>query len=171
MKFSTPLISNCLFLNLACPYDVQDTPEPFHLLFCLYSKPHSLLPKNVAPNMSCPRLEILAEEVLRIALLTSLPLHLYSRMVDIQHAYECDPCSLPPSKSARSQHCISVSVNHDICAEYPLSKLYTGISSPILYDSLSCLLNENSSGILTFCKAKTFIETKVTAIKLQGFNL
>jgi hypothetical protein len=172
MKFFnfTPL-SNSLSLYWAFLYDVQGIPEPSHLLFCLCSKLHSLLPKNVAPNMSFLRSEIPAEQVLMIALLTSLPIHLYSLMVDIQHAYEYDPCSQLPSKFVHSQHCISVLVNLDICAEHHLLKLYIDISSSILYDNLSYLLNENSCDILTFNKTKIFIETKVTAMKLQGFNL
>jgi hypothetical protein len=43
--------------------------------------------------------------------------------------------------------------------------------SPKLYDNLNYLSNVNSFGSLTFNKTKTFIETKVTAMKLQGFNL
>jgi hypothetical protein len=43
--------------------------------------------------------------------------------------------------------------------------------SPIRYDNLNWLWNVSSYGSSTFNKTKTFIETKVTAIKLQGFNL
>lgn len=171
MKFFpfTP-VSNSLSHYWACPYDAQDIPVPSHLLFFPYSKLHSLLPKNDAPNRSFPMPEILAEEVLRIALLTSLPKYLYSMMEDILHAYEYDPCSQLPSKFAHSLHCISVLVILDIYAVNHLSKLYSDISLPILYDNLNYLLNVNSCDILPFNKAKTFIETKVTAMELQGFN-
>jgi len=90
---------------------------------------------------------------------------------NIQCVYECDPCLLRPLKYVHSQNYISVLTNHDIDIEYPLLKLDNDILSPIQYDNLNCLLNVNSFGILSFNKTKTFIETKVTAMKLQGFNL
>ena len=44
------------------------------------------------------------------------------------------------------------------------------ISLPIQYDKLNYLLYENFFYILPYNKFKIFIETKVTAISLQGFN-
>jgi len=76
--FKVTLISSFLFLNWAYHDDVQDTPEPSHRLYSLYSK---------------------------------------------------------------------------------------------LYDNSDCLLYENFCDKYPYSKSKTFIETKVTAMKLQGFNL
>ena len=39
------------------------------------------------------------------------------------------------------------------------------------YYNLNYLLNENASDILPFNKAKTFIEKKLSAMKLKSFNL
>ena len=91
--------------------------------------------------------------------------------VDTQRAYKHDPYSQHPSEYGHFQNYISVSTNHDSDAEYLLEEHRNDTLSPILDGSSNYLSNENSFGSLSFNKAKTFIETKVTAIKLQGFNL
>ena len=173
MKFflNITLISNCLFPNWACLCDAQDTLEPFHLLSCRCSMRHSLLPKSVVPNIACAVWEIPAAKCVMNDLSISLPKHLYSMRQDIQHAYGYDPYSQRLSKYELAQNYISVLTNHDNGAEHPLEELYSDTWSPILYGNLNWLSNANSFGRLTHNKAKTFIETKVTAIKLQGFNL
>jgi len=84
------LISNCLFLNWAYSYDVQDILEPSHLLSFQYSMLHNPQPKNADPNTSYPMQEILVAKVETNNLLVSSPKYLYSKMVDILHEYECD---------------------------------------------------------------------------------
>ena len=87
------------------------------------------------------------------------------------HAYEYDLYSPLLSKYEHSLNYISELANHDNGVEHRPVKQHIDISSPKLYGNSNWLSNENSSGNLTFNKTKTFIETKVTAIKLQGFNL
>jgi len=169
--FNITLISNCLFLNWAYPCGAQDILEPSHRLSFQYSMLHNQLPKSVDPNIVYSAWEILFEEAEKNDLSFSLPKHLYSKMVDIQRAYEYDPGSQLLSKYAHSLNYISVPTNHDNDIEYRLVKQDNGILLPILNDNLNCLSNENSCGSLTCNKTKTFIETKVTAMKLQGFNL
>jgi len=50
-------------------------------------------------------------------------------------------------------------------------KPYSDIWSPKQCDSLNYLLNEKYFDIPSLNKFSTFMETKVTAMKLQGFNL
>jgi hypothetical protein len=101
----------------------------------------------------------------------SLPKYLYSKMLDTQRAYEYDPCSQLLSKYVHFLNYISEPTNHDNGVEYLLVKQDNDILLPILNDNLNYLSNANSFGSLTYYKTKTFIETKVTAMKLQGFNL
>jgi len=103
--------------------------------------------------------------------LASLPKHLCSMKVDIQRAYEYDLCSLHLLEYVHFQNYISESTNHDSDVVYRLGEHCNDISLPIQYDNLNYLSNVNSFGSLTFNKSKTFIETKVSAMKLQGFNL
>ncbi len=91
--------------------------------------------------------------------------------MDIQQASEYSLYSLLLSKYENSQNYISESVNHDNDNEYLLAKYNFDTSLPKRYDNLNCLLNVNSYDNLTFDKIKTFIETKVIAMKLQGFLL
>lgn len=102
---------------------------------------------------------------------TSLPKHLYSKKADILHAYEYDPYLQLLLEYEHFQNCIFGSTNLDSDVEYPLEEHHSGILLPILDDNSNCLSNGNSFGSLTYYQTKTFIETKVTAIKLQGFNL
>jgi len=173
MKFflNVTLISNYLFLNWAYPYGVQDILEPSHLLYYQCSMLHSQQPKSADPNIVCSTWEILVEEDEMNDLSFSLPKHLYSMKVDTQRAYEYDPCLQLLLEYEHFQNYKSVSTNLDNVVEYRLVKHCIDILLPILDDSSNCLLNVNSFGSLTYNKAKTFIETKVTAMKLQGFNL
>ena len=171
MKFLlTLLISSFLVGSLVDLYGARDIPEPFHLLYCQYSILHNQLPKNDAPSISSLTLEIPAEEVWRSDPLASSQGHLYSTMEDIQYACEYDPYLLPPSKYGHSHYHRSELKYRDIYASNLLSTHGNDTSLPKLYDMLDCLLNENSFDILPYNKSKTFIETKVTAMKLQGFN-
>lgn len=169
--FLTILISSFLVGSLVDLYGARDIPEPFHLLHYQYSILHIQLPKNDAPSISYPILEIPAEEVLSNDPLTSLQEHLYSTMVDIQYACEYDPYLLLLSKYEHSHYRISVLKYLDIYASNLLATHGNDTSLPKLYDMLDCLLYENSFDTLPYNKSKTFIETKVAAMKLQGFNL
>lgn len=173
MKFflNITLISSCLFLNWAYPCDAQDILEPSHQLFCQYSMHHSLLPKNDDPNIVCSAWEIPAAKDEMNDLSASLPKYLYSMKGDIQRACEHGPCSQLLLVSLRFQNYISESENHDNDVGGRPEEHGNDIWSPIQYGNSNCLSNVSSCGRWTFNKTKTFIETKVTAMKLKGFNL
>ncbi len=172
MKFiKVILISSFLSLNWIFPYDVQDIPEPFRLLYSQCSIRHTQLPRNDVPNTSCPSSEILAKEAEKNDLLISSLAHLCSVMENIQYAYVHDPYSLLLLGYKRSPNHISELVNPYNESANHLSKHDSDNSLPIQYDNSNYLLNENSFDILPYYKARIFIETKVTAMKLQGFNL
>jgi len=173
MKFfkSFILLSSFLSLSLAYPCDVQDIPEPSHQLFFQCSKHHNQLPKNVAPSISFLTLEIHSAKDEMYVPLTSLPTCLHLMRVDTQHAYVYDLCSQHPSIYEHSHYHIFVSVNLDTGAVNLLVKHDNDIWSTKLCDNTNYLRNGNFFDILTYRKFKTFIETKVTAMKLQGFNL
>ncbi len=165
------LISSYLSLSWEYPYDVLNTSEPSHLLFSLYSMPHNLLTKNVDPNIVYLRKKIPPVEYVKFDPLVSSPKYLYLKMAGIQHAYVHGLCSPLLSICKRFLNYIFVSI--DLCnvAEHPLLKHDNDILSTKQYDNLNCLWNVNFSDIGTSNKTKKFIETKVTAMKLQGFNL
>ena len=173
MKFfhNITLISSCLFLNWAYPYGVQDIPEPSHLLSYQYSKLHNPQPKSDAPSIACLTWKIPVAELEMSDLSISLPKYLYSMKVDLQYAYECGSYSQLLLEYEHFQSYISVLISHDNDVGYHPVKHYIDISSPKLYGNSNSLSNVNSFGNLTSNKIKTFIETKVTAMKLQGFNL
>ena len=167
----TTLLSSFLFVSLAYPCDVQDTPEPFHLLYYPCSTHHNQLPKSVGPNTSSPTQGIPAVTTLRFVLSTSSQEYLYSMMVDIQHAYECGPYSRPLLEYEHSHYHKSVLASLDSDVPNLLGEHYNDTCLTKQYDNINYLWNGNFFDILPFRKFKTFIETKVTAMKLQGFNL
>jgi hypothetical protein len=163
-------ISNSPFQNWAFPDDVQDTLEPFLQLSAQYSMLHIQLPRNDAPNISVSVEEIRFEEYAKFDLLTSSPS--YSRLVmeDIQREHEHDPCSQLPLRFEHSHYCISELSNHGFVAGYRLVKHDNDTSSPIPDERTSCLHYGLSFDNQPYCKSMNFIETKVAAMKLQGFN-
>ena len=150
--------------------DVPGIPEPFHPLYFQYSRHHSQLPRNADPSISYPTSETPAEEDEMSVPSSFLSVHLHSSKVGTQ--YECvhDPYLPLLSIFEYSLHCISEQAGHDNGTEHLLSKHGNDIWSPIQHAPLIDLLNESLFCILTFSKSKKFIETKVAAIKLQGFN-
>lgn len=164
-------LSNSLFLNWVYPYGVQDIPEPSHQLYYQYSKRQSLLPKNAVPNISFPILEIPVVEGGKNGLLISSQGYLDLMTEGILHAYEYGRCLLPLSISEHFRYHIFGSEYHDTFPGHHLLKQGICTLLPIQYGNLNYLLNENCSGIEPFSKFKTFIETEVSAMKLQGFNL
>lgn len=173
MKFflNITLISSCLFLNLAYPCDAQDTLEPSHLLYCQYSMLHNQQPKSGDPNIVCSTWGIPFVEAEMSDPSVSLIKYLCLMMGDTQRACAHGLYLQHLSKYGHFQNYIFVSANLDNDAGHHLEVLHIDILSPILNDNLNCLSNVNSFCSMTFNKAKTFIDTKVTAIKLQGFNL
>jgi len=173
MKFflNITLISSCLLPNWAYPYDALDILEPSHLLSYQYSKLHNLQPKNDDPNIAYSTWEIPVVEAETSVLLVSLPKYLYLMKVDTQRAYGHDPYLQHLSEYEHFLNYISVLTNHGSDIEYLLEEHHNDILSTILNGNSNYLSNEYSFGSLSCNKAKTFIETKVTAIKLQGFNL
>ncbi len=165
------LISSCLSLYSVYPYGGLNTPEPFHLLFFLYSKLHNQQPKNAAPNTTYQEKETLFEAIEMTNLLASSLEHSNSVMEDIQRACEHDLYLQHLLIFERPQNYISEPKDPYSELEHPLSKPYNDILLPIQYDNSNSLLSVNSFGNLTLSKTKKFIETKVTAMKLQGFNL
>ena len=173
MKFLPNIIqiSSCLFQNLADPCGAPDIPESSHRLFFQYSRLHSQLPIGDDPNNVCPEQGTLVGEDAMNDLSVFSQVHLYSMREDIPRAYGCGPCSRHLSGHERSPNRISVPKGLDSgAAGHPLEH-HSGISSPILYGNSDYLSNGNSYGTRPCHKTKTFIETKVTAMKLQGFNL
>lgn len=169
MKFSKS-ISNRSSQYLDYLDDAQDTLEPSHLLSVQYSKLHILLPKSVDPNTFCATQDTLAEDDERYVLSTSLPIDLHSLREDILHAYEHDPYLLHLSRFGHFHYCISGSANRDNALGYHLVKQDSDTSLPKQCDNSSCLQYERFDDILTYGKGKKFIQTKVAAMKLQGFN-
>ena len=165
------LLSSFHAWSLACPGDDPNIPEPFCQLCSPYSKHQSQLPKSDDPNISYPARETLAEEDERNDLSISLPEHLYSKRGHILYACEYDLCSQLLSKYGHSHYRIfEQGCPCNGFAGHPV-KHDSGIWSPKLCGTTNGLSYENSCDSLPYNKSKTFIETKVTAIKLQGFNL
>lgn len=168
MNFSIP-ISNRSSLYLGFHDDVQDTPEPFHRLYDLYSKHRTQSPKSVVPNISCVTQDTLVGDDGRCNPLAFSPTDSHSWKEDIQHAYEH---GLYLQHLLRFEHfhcCKSESANHDNALEYRLVKQHNDTWLPKLCDNLDYLQYETYNDILTYCKDKSFIQTKVAAMKLQGF--
>lgn len=173
MKFLINItqVSSCPSPSWVSPCGVPDIPVPFHRLSYPYSIPHSRLPIGGGPNTSCQVQETPVEEDEMIGLSASLQVRLYSMTEDIPHAYGCDPYSRHLSGYERSPNRISVPKDPDsVAVGLPLEH-HSDTWSPILNGNSDYLSNGNSYDNRPSDKTKTFIETKVTAMKLQGFNL
>ena len=120
MKFFNSLISSYHFEHSVYLDDVQDIPEPSHLLCCLYSKPHIQLPRNVDPNTVSLTKETLTGEVVMSFPSISLLNHLRLRMEDIQYACEHDPYLQLLLVSEHSQHYKFVQLNPYSVSVHPL---------------------------------------------------
>ena len=169
MKFFTQ-ISSSPFQYWVSPYDAPDTLEPFHRLSCQYSKLHNQQPKNDCPNISVSIEEIQLEEVEKFALSISSQSYLRSSMVDIQYACEHDLYLQPPLKFEYSHYYKSELANPSFFVEYHLVKHDNDILSPKQGEQTSYLRYDLLFDNRPYCKSIKFIETKVAAMKLQGFN-
>ncbi len=162
-------ISSCPSLCWVFPDDAQDTLEPFHLLYSLYSKLHTQQPKNGDPNISVSIAEIQFEESEKFDLLVSSQAYSHSEMVDIRYAYVHDPCLQLPLRYERSHYYISEQLNPLCVAEYPLAIHENDTSSP-RQGALSYNLHYGLSyDIQPYCKSKTFIETESSCNEIAGF--
>jgi len=168
--FKSILLSSFPLENLVFPGDAPDIPVPSHQLYFPYSRHQSLLPRNDVPNIASLFLEILAVATLMSDLLASLPSRLCSMTVNIPHACVHDLYLRLPSISLHSLNHISELANPDNEPEDRPLKYGNDISLPKLYEHLTCLLYVNPFDSLPFSKAKKFLETKVAAMKLRGFN-
>jgi len=91
-------------------------------------------------------------------------------MVDTLYAYGYGLYLLLLSKYTRFLSYIFELINLGISSEHRLVIYDSDILSPILYEHSSDSQYVNSFESLPFCKTNNFIETKVAAIKLRGFN-
>lgn len=152
MKFFTAPISSYPFEYSVYPDDVQDTPEPPHLLYFLYSIPHSQLPKNVDPNTVSPEREILAEAVGTSYPSTSLPDHSYLWRADTLYGHEHDPYLQLPLVSVHSQYYRFEQPNPYTVPEHRPLIHDNDTSLPILYEHLNDLQNVYYDDIHPCCK-------------------
>ena len=169
MKFFTQ-ISNSPFQYWDSLDDVQDIPEPSHLLSDLYSMLHSQLPRNGVPNISASVEEIRFEEYAKYDLLTFSQDYSHSMMVDTRRAHEHDLYSQLPLIFGHFHYCKSELSNHEFVFEYHLAERESDILLPKLNELTFYLHYGLSFDIPPYCKTMKFIETKVAAMKLQGFN-
>lgn len=164
-------ISSSLFQYWASPDDVRDIPEPFRPLFDLYSMHHNQQPKSDVPNISASDREIRFEESEKCDLSTSLPNYSHLRREDIQHAREHDLYLQHLLVSEHSHYYKFGLSDLGFFAEYHLEGHGNDTSSPKQGEQKYYLYYGSSYDIQPYCKTMKFIETKVAAMKLQGFNL
>lgn len=168
--FKTIPRPNSLSQNWAYLDDAQDILEPFCQICFLYSTHHNQLPKNGDPNTASSIVGTQFEESEMFFLSISLPKYLYSMTVDIQHECVHDPCLQLLSISQHSHYYIFELSNRVSFVEHLPLKHDSDILSPILYELLTDLHYGLFVYNLPYCKSINFIETKVPAMKLQGFN-
>ena len=168
--FNTTLESSSLSLNWVYRDDAQDTLEPFHPKYCLYSMLHIQLPKNDDPNTASSTEEIQFVKFGMYDPSIFSPNYLYSSMLDIQHVDEHDLYLQPPLISEHSHYHKSVQLNHVCVFEHHLAAHDNDTWSPKLDELSYDLYYDSPSDIQPWGKARNFIETKVAAMKLQGFN-
>jgi len=171
MKFlSLTQISSSPFQYWAFPYDAQDILEPSHLLFDLYSMLHNQQPRNADPNISVSVEETQFAVSVKSDLSTSLPTYSHSGTVDIQHVREHGLYSQLPLKFEHSHYYKSELSNHGFFSEYHLVEHDNDTSSPTLSERTFYLHYGWFFDNRPYRKSMKFIETKVAAMKLQGFN-
>ena len=170
-NFFIILISSPLMMCSAFLDDALDIPEPFHPLYCQCSMHHNLSPKNAVPNIvSLTQGTPIASDE-RYDLLAFSPGHLYSPKESILHEGEHGLYLQHLLIFQHSLNCIFELLDPDNVSEYrpPIHDIDTSLSTQ--YEHSIGLLNENSFDNLSFYKFTKFIETEVSAMELQGFNL
>jgi hypothetical protein len=144
--------------------DVQGIPVPSPLLCCPYSTLHTLSPKSADPSIASVTRDTLAASGATCDPSTSSTTYSRSPMADTQDASVRGLCSQPLSKYAHSPNCISGSTSHGNVAGRLLSIRGNDISLPIPNARSTNLLYGSLFAFLPYCKVRTFIQTKGTAI-------
>ena len=154
ISFTLAALSNSLFLNWVYPYGVQGTPVPYRQLYFLYSKHQSQQTKNAFPNTFYSIQETLVGEAGKNVILISSQQYLQLLLIFEHFHY----------------HIFESEYLGTFSGYRPLRQGNDTLLTKQC-GNLNYLLNANWCDIEPFSKFKTFIETKVTAMKLQGFNL
>ena len=168
--FNLILVSSYPFHYCVYPYGALGTLVPFLPLCYQYSTLRNQLPRSVAPNTSFPRQGTPAGESEMYAPSTSSLGHLCSTLEGTLHGCVHGLYLLRPSVFGHFPCYISALPNPDSEPEYLLSKHDNTTSSPTQCVRSFDLRNATLSCMIPFCKSMKFIETKVPAMKLQGFN-
>ena len=168
--FSATQISNSHSPYWVYLDDVQDILAPFHQLFDLYSMHHIQQPKSDAPNISVSDEETPFEEFGKFDLLAFSPRYSHLTTVGTQHECEHDPYLQHPLRFEHSHYYISELSNLEFVVVNLLVKRDNDTWSPIQDEQTFYLHYGSFFDILPYCKTKKFIETKVAAMDLQGFN-
>ncbi len=147
--------------------DVRDILEPFHPLYCHYSKHHNQLPKSVDPSTSCPMRKTPVVEALTFSPLSSLLTHLYSKMAHTLRGYVRDLCLLLLSIYSHFRHYISEPLSLYNEPVHPPLTRDNDISLPRQYVLSIDLQYVNLFDFVPYRKSMKFIETKVTAINCR----
>ena len=168
--FNSTQISSYPFQYWVYPGDVRDIPEPFRPLFDLYSMLYSRQPRNDDPNISVSDLETHFGEPVKFDLLTSSPDCSHSKTEDIQHVREHDPYLQHLLVFEHSHYCRFALSDLEFFVEYLPEEHGNDTSLPKQGEPTFYLHYSLSFDIQPYCKTMKFIETKVTAMKLQGFN-
>ena len=171
MKFFNLIpISSYPFHYWAYPGGALGTLEPSLPLCYRYSTRRNPPPRSVAPNTSYPKQGTPAGESEMSSPSTSSPEHLCLMTVgtlrECAHGLYLQLLSV----SEHSLCYISAQLNLDSEPERPLSIHGNDTSSPTRCGHSFDLQNASLSCMIPFCKSMKFIETKVPAMKLQGFN-
>ena len=158
MKFYNSIpISSCLLGCWVYHDDVRDILEPFHPLYCHYSKPHNQLPKSVAPSTSCPMRETPVVEALTFSPLSSLLTRLCSKMVNTLRGYVRDLCLQLLLVYSHFRHYISEPLSLYTEPEHPLLTRDNDTSLPRQY-ALSCDLRYvNLFDVVPYRKSMKFL--------------
>ena len=156
--------------SLAYPDDAQDILEPSRQLYYLYSILQSQQPRSVFPSTSYQVLGIPVAKVLKTFPSASSPIGSLQVKAHTQYACEYDPYLQPLLGCEHFHYCRFGLEYRDNEFANHLLKHDTDTLLPKLYGNSSDLLYGNSFYILPYNKTKTFIETKVSAMELQGFN-
>ena len=168
--FNLILISNYPFHYWAYPGGALGTLEPSLPLCYRYSTHRNLPPRSVAPNTSFPKQGTPAGESGMSSPSTSSRGHLCSMTEGTQRDCAHGLYLQLPLVSEHSLCYISAQLNLDSEPEHLLSVHGNDTSSPTQCVRSLDLRNASLSCMIPFCKSIKFIETKVPAMKLQGFN-
>ena len=163
-------LSNCPKGSSVSRCGVPNIPVPFHRLYFQYSILQTQPPRNVFPNIVSLLQEIPVAISLMFFLLASSLSRLCSKKVNILYACAHDPYLQLLLGSLHFPHYLFAPKDPCIELANPLSIHGNDTLLPKLYGHLTYLLYENSFDNLPYSKSKKFLETKVAAMELRGFN-